>query len=183
MVWTCLTCTFDNENQGLACVMCQTERKSTPSRTAPAAMNKRNNDDDDNSSVIAISPHPARVPPKKQRFITQYTTQWEKTSETPSGWVQTNDPIASQCATQCSTQCITQCSTGCANHSVELEDNDETGLALCVVSPDTDKQEMVFKSLTDLEGDEADSSPSDLPDLRRLSVPKEDQETAPFLGG
>ena len=151
--------------------------------TAPAAMNKRNNDDDDNSSVNAISPHPARVPPKKQRFITQYTTQWEKTSETPSGWAQTNDPIASQCATQCATQCVTQCSTRCANHSVELEDDDETGLALCLVSPDTDKQEMVFKSLTDLEGDEADSPPSDLPDLRRLSVQKEDQETAPFLGG
>eukprot|EP01082_Thalassiosira_pseudonana_P000407 g266.t1 g266 contig1:654752-656571(+) len=152
MVWTCLTCTFDNENQGLACVMCQTERISTSSTTAPAAMNKRNNDDDDNSSVIAISPHPALVPPKKQRFITQYTTQWEKTSETPSGWAQTNDPIASQCATQCATQYVTQCSTGCANHSVELED-DETGLALCLVSPNTDKQEM------------------------------EDQETAPFLGG
>ena len=123
MVWTCLTCTFDNENQGLACVMCQTERISTSSTTAPAAMNKRNNDDDDNSSVIAISPHPARVPPKKQRCITQYTTQWEKTSETPSGWAQTNDPIASQCATQCATQYVTQCSTGCANHSVELEDD------------------------------------------------------------
>jgi hypothetical protein len=158
--------------------MCQTERTST-STNAPAAMNKRNNDDDnDNSSVIAISPHPACVPPKKQRFITQYTTQWEKTSETPSGWAQTNDPIASQCATQCS--------TGCANHSVELEEeyeknDDETGLALCLVSPNTDEQEMVFKSLTDLEGDSP--SPLDVPDLRPLSVPKEDQETAPFLGG
>eukprot|EP01082_Thalassiosira_pseudonana_P009516 g8614.t1 g8614 contig3:498332-498718(+) len=124
MVWTCLTCTFDNENQhGLACEMCQTERTST-STTVPTAMKKRNNDDDDdddNSSVIAISPHPARVPPKKQRCITQYTTQWEKTSETPSGWAQTNNPIASQCATQCATQC----STGCANHSVELEEEYE----------------------------------------------------------
>ena len=132
--------------------------------------NNKNNDDDDNSSVIAISPHPARVPPKKQRFITQYTTQWEKTSETPSGWAQTNDPIASKCtASQCATQCVTQCSTRCTNHIVELEDDDETGLALCLVSPDTDKQEMVFKSLTDLEGDEADSPPLDLPDLCPLS--------------
>jgi hypothetical protein len=107
----------------------------------------------------------------------------KKTSVTPSGWAQTNCTFANQCTTQCATQC----STRCANHGDELEEedaknDDEIGLVLFLASSHTNEQEMEFKSLTNLEGD-SPPIPSDLPDLPPLSVPKEDRETATFLGG